>query len=234
VVRTIADQHSRVDVVHFSNSAYHFDDCVFLGSTGNINSHYDELLRVLDPANPDYGYGARVFGTLLHPVQDFYAHSNWVEPGNTTRIVDEGTGEWTVMQPFTVVNGVMIVQGERVPAGMTVTRNRAAPYSQNAVVTVETSDGTRWPGLISGYVFLTDDCPDHVAMSHGALNKDASKGADRKTTFPDAARLAIAQTTHEWCRPATMVQQTYGQTGLSLLAQNWVADKAAARAACEA
>lgn len=54
-------------------SALHFDNCTFALGVERI----DNLWEIVE-ADPD-GNRFTVFGSMLHTVQDFYAHSNWVE-----------------------------------------------------------------------------------------------------------------------------------------------------------
>ena len=56
-------------------AANHFDACQFYESVNNINEKYHSLREMSKPSsNPSLA--AWQFGELLHPVQDFYSHSN--------------------------------------------------------------------------------------------------------------------------------------------------------------
>jgi hypothetical protein len=88
VLEVINDQHAFMDRDSvgigdsFPNSAEdfrHFDDCEFDATTGYINRRYDEIQDGLSAHLPFYA--ALNFGRALHPAQDLYAHSNWVEIG---------------------------------------------------------------------------------------------------------------------------------------------------------
>ena len=71
------------DVVHVFESEAHFDNCKFLESSNNINSLYNQAVTALttnpQPTPADFSMAAEAFGQLLHTVQDFYSHTNWVE-----------------------------------------------------------------------------------------------------------------------------------------------------------
>lgn len=54
------------------HSALHFDNCAFEIGVERINN----LWQLIDSAE---NRRFILFGTLIHTVQDFYAHSNWVE-----------------------------------------------------------------------------------------------------------------------------------------------------------
>lgn len=70
---------------------FHFDDCEFDGGAGLIRQNFvrarrglrDERLLLAEGLFSFWSiYGpVRSFGGVLHAVQDFYAHSNWVELG---------------------------------------------------------------------------------------------------------------------------------------------------------
>ena len=81
---------------------FHFYSCDFQGSTENINSLYDQLVTNIQN-NID---GPETFGMLLHPVQDFYAHSNWVELGKND-LIDNGDGKWIVLKPFKSIKALV-------------------------------------------------------------------------------------------------------------------------------
>lgn len=70
---------------------HHFDGSAFSQSVAFINSEYHDAVEKMNPAaHPRTGEivdAMKHFGTLLHPVQDFYAHTNWIE--NVTRVYDK-------------------------------------------------------------------------------------------------------------------------------------------------
>jgi hypothetical protein len=75
----IALANEAVDIDQFS-SAKHFDGENFAGGKSIIIGHFNAVITLLSQGNPS---GARIsLGAALHTIQDFYAHSNWVELGN--------------------------------------------------------------------------------------------------------------------------------------------------------
>jgi hypothetical protein len=87
VLEVINEQHAFMDrgatlfppTSNISDDYRHFDDCDFDGATAYINRRYDQIQDELTDHDP---YDAALnFGRALHPAQDFYAHSNWVEIG---------------------------------------------------------------------------------------------------------------------------------------------------------
>lgn len=196
---------------------FHFKNCDFQGTTENINSLYDQLVTNIQ--NID---GPETFGMLLHPVQDFYAHSNWVELGKND-LIDNGDGKWIVLKPFQKYKGVSIVQVKDkndIPQGYTLSEN-------GKVVDVSSLSGNH-PGLISATVGDNYFCPEDVALDHHSLNKDGSS----RPGYDKARTLAKAHTIHEWCRLTNLVEQSHGQAGVQLLFNSWVDDKDKANSVC--
>jgi hypothetical protein len=66
------------------NTEYHFDGCDFQGGAEYISSQWAEIQRLIAQGCQDNLCDImKAWGRLSHAVQDFYAHSNWVELGNT-------------------------------------------------------------------------------------------------------------------------------------------------------
>src|ERR671920_1704184 len=210
----------------FGGREYHSTGCDFQGTTENINRLYDQIVSNIY----DKDAMAKTFGLLLHPVQDFYAHSNWVELGRTDLLESSSDSKWTVLKPFQEYKGVIIVQvgdkskGEHydIPDGYTL-------EPDGKVVYVSTSDGTH-PGLISATSSKSNaNCPNEdMYITHYVMHKD-----DRHREGYDEARaLAEAQTINDWCRLQNLVEQSHGQDGVKLLIDSWVDDKHKANSVC--
>jgi hypothetical protein len=198
-------------------SEFHFYSCDFQGTTENINTLYDQLVtNIKDIDAPE------TFGMLLHPVQDFYTHSNWVELGKND-LINNGDGKWIVLKPFQEYKDVSIVQVEDkndIPEGYTLSENEK-------VVDVSSQSGNH-PGLISSTLRDKDFCPEDVALDHDILHKDDSD----RPGYDKARALAKAQTIHEWCRLTNLVEQSHGQDGVQLLFNSWVDDIEKANSVC--
>jgi hypothetical protein len=214
---------------HFVN-AHHFDDCNFTGGSEVVASSQAEAVAALDPASllPDADLLAmRAFGRSLHTLQDFYAHTNWVELGGEV-LLDTSLGAFPALVPYSAIpsSGFVVVQGAK-PKYHALSRRTDAPYPENAVVTVR-DRGQPALGLISGTVDYEpgDFCPPSVAMTHDELNKDKSTLSDRVAQYEAAKSLAIAQTRHEWCRLNELARAAWGDAGPARLA-SWVAEGAA-------
>lgn len=70
--------------------AYHFNDCAFAASSVFIRERYAAIVAAVDAAErhaeancettrcPNLDVAAQSFGAILHAIQDFYAHTNWL------------------------------------------------------------------------------------------------------------------------------------------------------------
>lgn len=210
-------------------NANHFDDCNFSGGSQVVASNQAAAVEYLNPASTSQESLARAiahFARSLHALQDFYAHTNWVELGGDV-LVDQSTSAFPTLSPYSSVSssGFVIVQGPK-PKNGALNRKTEAPYPTNAIVTVKLGK-VRSPGLISGTVDYEegDFCPPAVAMTHEELNKDQSTTTGRATQHEAAKALAIAQSRHEWCRLNALVENAYADSS-RLTA--WVAEGAQA------
>ncbi|MEQ1506972.1 MAG: hypothetical protein ABMB14_32390, partial [Myxococcota bacterium] len=76
----------------------HAQYCQFEEMSDYVNVEYATAVASLDPAAPDPIAAAEAFGRLLHPIQDFYAHSNWVE------LLEDDYGPWNGITPDNVLD----------------------------------------------------------------------------------------------------------------------------------
>ncbi|XP_054482354.1 von Willebrand factor A domain-containing protein 7-like [Anoplopoma fimbria] len=70
----------RVDIRHALNASFHFDEEMFVQGRKIIT----EGIQAVKASNKQENFEAarQKVGEVLHPLQDFYSHSNWVELGN--------------------------------------------------------------------------------------------------------------------------------------------------------
>ena len=231
VLDQIKDGNVGVDVgLDFFHPEKHFDGCWFAEGVANINSLYEQALMYANPMEFDSENLAKAFGKILHPSQDFYAHSNWVNLGKTT-LIEDGLGLWEAFTPYSIRDGVVLVEG-KLPSGVALGVNRAT-----FDVSVHRSGQPLRPGLISGVydaaqsrfpqngpAFVPHDeegvgndiNANHIPNEAG-LNKDTP---DRPLFF-EARCLAVAQTTHEFDRLFHLVQTKYGEAGAAKLRSEW-------------
>jgi hypothetical protein len=59
-----------------SRSAIHFDNCAFREGAARVNRCWRRISLEKDRFSDE---SLKAFGRLLHTVQDFYSHSNWIE-----------------------------------------------------------------------------------------------------------------------------------------------------------
>ena len=80
-IATVSTANADVDVEEADDAAAHFDAESFLVANERLLALYSAAVRsVVVEAHDD----ARTsIGQLLHGLQDFYSHSNWIELGNT-------------------------------------------------------------------------------------------------------------------------------------------------------
>lgn len=214
------------DLRFILESRYHFDDCNFSQASATVRAEQAAAVEYLNPndSTPQSTFRAlERFARSLHIVQDFYAHTNWVE-SEAPGLLDQSLSEFPVLAPYSTLpnSNVVIVEGA-VPKGTAVTRDHDAPYPENAVVRVQRR-ASRWLGLISGSVDYEpgDACPRQVRMTHDELNKDRSDAPDRTLQHEQAKALATQQTTHEWCRLRALTAARWGDAGVERL-NTWVA-----------
>lgn len=80
-ITDIIIRNVRVDIRHALNGSFHFDDEMFTGGRKIITT---EILSIkANNKNESYEAARESLGKALHPLQDYYSHSNWVELGYT-------------------------------------------------------------------------------------------------------------------------------------------------------
>ncbi|KAM6911568.1 von Willebrand factor A domain-containing protein 7-like [Lycodopsis pacificus] len=77
----ITQRNVRVDIRHARIGSFHFNDEMFVEGRKIIT----EGLLAVKASNKQENFEAarQKLGEILHPLQDFYSHSNWVELGST-------------------------------------------------------------------------------------------------------------------------------------------------------
>lgn len=232
VLTALQASNVATDVEFVLVNAAHFDDCNFSGSSEFIRISEAKAVAALAPHQLPVGGDAlaiRAFGRALHAVQDFYAHTNWVELGGD-ELVDSALSAFRVLRPYATVQstGFVVVQGPK-PRHAALHRDDRVAYPQSAVVSVKLGRGlkARAPGLISGTVDYEAGgfCPASVAMTHEELNKDKASLVERAQQYEAATALAILQTEHEWCRLRALANAAWGVSGVARL-DAWVAEGA--------
>jgi len=150
------------------------------------------------------------FGNLLHTVQDFYAHSNWVEslgftnesqswvPNEQTDILDDGLSEFPWLTPFSQIsNKLIILEGTDQQAGLH--NIQIQPRTGHVVkVKVKSPDGTATDrlGLISGTAYWSNLCPLSVQLGHWdtAYTSEEPNPPFLPGSFPEQIQLDVVGT----------------------------------------
>lgn len=90
VVTQVAQANLEQDNLCNKSDAHHFNDCAFAASSTFIRERYAAVVVAVTAAEqqgeancsaapcPNLDAAARAFGAILHAIQDFYAHSNWL------------------------------------------------------------------------------------------------------------------------------------------------------------
>lgn len=231
VIKALTIGNVSTDIKYYTSNAAHFDDCNFRGGAAFVAEKQAQAVKALGPGIAQLDGDALAmlaFSHSLHAVQDFYAHTNWVELGGDA-LVDQSLTAFPALRPYSAVpsTGFIVVQGPK-PRETAVTRDDDAPYPEYAIVTVRQRRTTSY-GLVSGTVDYEpgDFCPPPVAMTHDELSKDKTSLTDRIEQHLAAKSLAIRQTRHEWCRLNQLTHDAWGDAGTARLAA-WVADPSSA------
>ncbi len=140
---------------------------MFIQRMATINGHYQDALEEANPDDFDGDEAAEEFGSLLHTVQDFYAHSNWVNyPELRDSLVDGGTTLWTTAA---APAGVTFLQGH------SVTDFSSFEATSDFRVLVGTAAGPS-RGIVSGSFDGGNQAP--VDITHDQLNHDHNGDSD--------------------------------------------------------
>ena len=225
VLTKVAEGNSSQDSGIFdkADATHHFDNCEFSGTTGYIRSQYKsamDWLRADDHPRPLSS--AYELGRLLHPLQDFYSHSNWVEWGRRD-LLDDTFGMFPSLKPWSAIRDDLIVgEGESVPNGWKI------PRMIRFLPRVQLPSGSVRRVVVTGATFtrfvdVADDaCHDEMTDLHNNVNKD-DPGAWH---YRDARALAVRQTAFEWCRTLQRARTTFRSAGIGALMGLWVSENA--------
>jgi hypothetical protein len=255
----LADENRLTDQQTGLSPSWHFDNCYFRqtikwhinGSAGDgsgtsygyravkseFQSWFNNPNRV---ASGLYGHSGQVFeryGELLHPIQDFYAHSNWPELGVAgylpeSALFDTGLGEWWEptqdYQQHPTFPQVVVAQGEAsaVPSGWTVSYLQGPDATARGKIMRIQANGVEKGGLISGvagdgpdeahddvYWWHSDQSSTSYPLRWRGVNKDDSS----RLCYTQAVNLALLQTTHEWDRLVSLIRAQNGDAGVQAL-----------------
>jgi hypothetical protein len=145
----------------------HAQNCRFRDSAAYINMRYRQVVDALrEPQENDPNRAPRLFGHILHGLQDFYSHSNWIPKppqglGIRGRLLDSGLGLWPLPAPYsTLFEDVVVVEGDppqgvgvRLPSDANGRVSSAVPIVQDRRIFA--AKGRQFRGL------MTSGAPRH-------------------------------------------------------------------------
>jgi hypothetical protein len=218
VRRNINHQHAWMDDEWSTRGAHdekHFDDCEFNGAAQFIRDQYRAAQNGLTAGRP-WTTTFR-FGNILHTVQDFYSHSNWIELGfpltdnratvavevSQSDLVDLSGAQSTLAQHWYAPGGGEVVRGDillladdwaPIPTGWSIQRNGAGRFVPTLV---DAQGRTRGRLLQTGMGAGDNECSvwiagqrypqAHTGVQHEKLNKDSPNNPD--SDVPPAEQL---------------------------------------------
>lgn len=80
------------DLPNQFNSEKHFDGEDFLGGSQRVKDLKERVISKVTAADPQATSARNDLGTASHTIQDFYAHSNWVELGHSSPNINTKIG----------------------------------------------------------------------------------------------------------------------------------------------
>jgi von Willebrand factor A domain-containing protein 7 len=80
------------DLPNQFNSEKHFDSEDFPGGSKRVKDLKERVISKVTTADPQATSARNDLGTALHTIQDFYAHSNWVELGHSSPNINTKIG----------------------------------------------------------------------------------------------------------------------------------------------
>ncbi|XP_056092826.1 von Willebrand factor A domain-containing protein 7-like [Rhinichthys klamathensis goyatoka] len=179
-IKTVCSSNAWVDFHHASDAEYHFDDEKFFGGWILIQNSVRAVKAAAKEKN--YETARKLLGEALHPLQDFYSHSNWIELGNRFPYSN-------LIRPDRPIDNIA---GEKRPT----CRNCDGDACINNILEDINEEGK----LTSGY-FLSrppEKCShggvaDISSWFKGGINKD-TQSSSHGNLHDDAATVAIAAT----------------------------------------
>lgn len=224
------------------DSAFFFGICLpFYCPDPGGHSDSRSVVGLMASPRPNPYDGAFVFGYALHPVQDFYSHSNWFEwfdrsgvAADSIPLFEPTVDLWRAepWEPLLVPDAVLAQLG--VDAVVLAEENGYGdwPFTSDVFQPVVSIDGLRYAAIHSDInPAIEDECVSGMGVRHSIINKDTSCGMDPSfhavADHFGAARLATRQTANEWCRMANLVGERWGLPGLGAMLGLWVDPDAA-------
>jgi hypothetical protein len=161
----------------------HAQNCRFRDSAAYVNMRYRQVVDALrQPQANDPDRAARLFGHILHGVQDFYSHSNWIPTppqglGIRNRILDSGLGFWAQPAAYSILfDDVAVIEGDppqgvsvRLPADANGRVSSAVPIVQDRRILAAPVAGPPVAAIAAGRRLrglMTSAAPRHPGDQH--------------------------------------------------------------------
>ena len=96
MIDTVAEENTKMDLLEATREATHFHDEQFDEGALLISQRLDAALTSVGVKN--YEQARESIGALLHTIQDFYSHSNWIEIGH--RVPNKGIGKYQILGKY--------------------------------------------------------------------------------------------------------------------------------------
>ena len=217
-------------------SRYHMDNCRFVETFALMRESYDALVTALSPSAYDRATAIAKFGIILHQVQDFYAHSNWVE-ARQTDLFDRGNLLPPTGRTGTLL-GPMFVLREDLPPSFAINRASTGIEARLPIVVGPTFSRV---GLITGTYDNVDRsvCPAAASVAHGdwyaplpATHLYLAKDDPGAVLHEEAVALARRQTTEEFCRLDRLVRLRHGDRASAFLYDTWQVNRSLQASSC--
>ncbi|XP_030643649.1 von Willebrand factor A domain-containing protein 7-like [Chanos chanos] len=183
-INEIKDSNARVDLWKVLSAEYHFDNEMFLEGQGLIRKGLEIVKANIRQMRLEAA--RRKLGEILHTLQDFYSHSNWIELGNLLPYTD-------LIRPYHKIENIADSKTS------TCTSCNGSNCDNNILESI-----IREKKLTSGYFFTLSkpqgkcshgDFGDVSTLipPSGGINKDTN-GSSHGRLHPQAADMAITAT----------------------------------------
>jgi hypothetical protein len=200
-------------------SRFHVDNCYITEAFQSMRSRYDSAISFMNPASPRATDALRELGSIMHTTQDFYAHTNWIE-GGQTGLYDLGGFDLPIPEVRTRLGGMMVAT-EALPDSFVV---ELPPNSRVPTISIGGAPPSE-RALISGTYDNAEPsiCPIGGSIEHGdhleqgAYHTFLAKDDPDSPYHDEAVGFAKQQTKEELCRYARLVMLQYGEQGHDLL-----------------
>ncbi|KYF72579.1 hypothetical protein [Sorangium cellulosum] len=218
-------------------SRYHVDNCRIEEGFDSVRERYEIVVEKLNPVSP-HGINARAaFGSITHTIQDFYAHSNWVEAFDPLLpLFDSDSFDFPRVTTGSLIRGMMVLT-DSLPSSFTI----SLPSDSRVPLVTPPGSTATIKGLITGTYEDNEDssiCPSEASIEHGGPLFQGDYETYLAKDDPDSSYHLVAvagaeqQTTEEFCRLARLVLLRYGEPGLDALMYHFEASRSGYEAAC--